>query len=136
MRISISLRYIKYYELRRQETSYSMKSSQDWNIETVVLLTPNSLDVEKEITLLCLISRYGGSKFKSEIQKLEEELERQKIETKESVDKKAYEKRLLDEELDSLNQELLDFEKETKNLLDDMADLKLNNNFLEYKRVS
>ena len=86
--------------------------------------------------LLCLISRYGGSKFKSEIQKLEEELERQKIETKESVDKKAYEKRLLDEELDSLNQELLDFEKETKSLLDDMADLKLNNNFLEYKRVS
>ena len=86
--------------------------------------------------LLCLISRYGGSKFKSEIQKLEEELERQKIETKETVDKKAYEKRLLDEELDSLNQELLDFEKETKSLLDDMADLKLNNNFLEYKRVS
>ena len=76
-----------------------------------------------------------GSKFISDIVRLEKELEEEKLKSGLILDTKRYEEKLLNQEQDYLARELEVLRKDTEELGFKLVDLKKENQYLEYRRV-
>ena len=82
-----------------------------------------------------LSSRSTGSRLNSEIQSLEEEIEKQKIASGQKIDRTVYEEKLLDQERSELEREREEREEELESLYGQLGDLKGKGDYLGWRRV-